>query len=108
MTDFEVAMRNAIRYVYPGIQIHTCWFHLCQAAKRKAHQLPHFVNSIKTNPHIKEIYYKLLSLPLLPRQDITEQFYTLKQSALEIDKNASRQFLKYFEEHWIKKVVIFL
>lgn len=71
MTDFEIAMRNAIRHVYPGARLHTCWFHFCQAAKRKTYQIPMFIRSIQANEKMKSIYYKLLSLPLLPAADMT-------------------------------------
>ena len=27
MTDFELAMRNALRTVYPNTALRTCWFH---------------------------------------------------------------------------------
>jgi hypothetical protein len=30
MTDFEAAMRDGLKEVYPKIVINGCWFHYCQ------------------------------------------------------------------------------
>lgn len=108
MTDLEIAMRNAIRHVYPGARLHTCWFHFCQAAKRKAYQIPMFIRSIQANENMKSIYYKLLSLPLLPAADIMACFHMLKAQAQQIDAKSSKQFLVYFEKQWLKKVCSYL
>lgn len=102
MTDFELAMRNAIRSVYPTIKMHTCWFHFCQAAKRKASQLMHFMAQLKINENIKNAYYKLLCLPLLPASEILSCFQIIKSQVT--DEKVFKPFLKYFETQWMQKV----
>lgn len=102
MTDFEVAMRNAIRKVYPELKQYTCWFHLCQAAKRKATQMPIVMQSIKSNDKIKKAYYKLLALPLLPPNEIASCFQVIKSEVTE--EKAIHKFFDYFENQWLKKV----
>lgn len=106
MTDFEKAMRNGIRHVYPTIKMYTCWFHFCQAAKRKASQLMNLVHYIKTNSNIESAYYKLLSLPLLPAKDIVSCFQMVKSQVA--DEKVFKPFIKYFENQWIKKVNFFM
>lgn len=47
MTDFEVAMRNALRVVAPTKPLCTCWFHFTQAAKNRAMQTSTFCISLQ-------------------------------------------------------------
>lgn len=49
MTDFEVAMRYAIRIVYPGAKMFTCCFHFCQAVKRHGSQLGKVLTTVRKN-----------------------------------------------------------
>lgn len=102
MTDFELAMRNAIRNVYPTLKMYTCWFHFCQAVKRKASQLMHLMAQLKINENIKNAYYKLLCLPLLPASEILACFQMIKSQVA--DEKVFKPFLRYFETQWIKKV----
>lgn len=105
MTDFETAMRNAIHNVYPAMKTYTCWFHFCQAAKRKASQLMNIFHDVKTNANIRSAYYKLLCLPLLPPAEIIPCFQMVKSQVA--DEKVFKPFLKYFERQWIKKVIFF-
>lgn len=104
MTDFECAMRNALRAVFPGIELNCCWFHFTQAAKKRAMQTPQLIPYLLQNTKAREIYYKLLSLPLLPPKDIIPQFQRLKVLALAKNKSVFADFIKYYEKQWIKKV----
>lgn len=65
-------MRNAIRCVYPNIDLNTCWFHFCQAAKRKAIQMQSFANAANSTKKRNPLINKLLALSLLPPDDIAE------------------------------------
>lgn len=42
-TDYEVAMRNSLRLLDPLAQLFACYFHFCQAVKRRAWQTPGLV-----------------------------------------------------------------
>lgn len=106
MTDFELAMRNALHFVYPTIKLHTCWFHFCQGAKRKASQLMNLVHCIKTNANIRMQTYKLLALPLLPAKEIVPCFQMVKSQVA--GERVFKPFLRYFERQWIKKVISFI
>lgn len=104
MTDFELALRNAIRAVYPEIETNTCWFHFCQAAKRKASQISPFTNAMKKNDILKDAYYKMLALPLLPEENIVQCFQIIKSQIADV--KVVKPFIKYYENQWIKKVSI--
>lgn len=67
MTDYESALRNAIRKMFPATAIHGCFFHFGQAVYRKgrALQLPEF--------SLGSIALKMaMALPLLPANKIDE------------------------------------
>lgn len=48
-TDFELAMRNALNRLDPSVKRFTCYFHFCQAVKRRAWQTPGLVKIIRSN-----------------------------------------------------------
>lgn len=48
-TDYERAMRNALRKLYPTAALFACYFHYCQALKRRASQTAGFVKFIQSN-----------------------------------------------------------
>lgn len=81
MTDYEVAMRNALGTVYPEAQMYGCWFHFCQAVKRHASQIGGFLVAARSNNESAEIYYDLLCLPLLPPQYIINVFNLIKMES---------------------------
>lgn len=102
-TDFEHAMRNALKVIFPTADFCTCWFHYRQAIRRHAIAIPKFVEKIQANPAFMEIYGKLLCLPLLPAKMINGTFNVIKAEAKSIDAKLFRRFLKYFERQWIQQ-----
>lgn len=104
MTDYEIPMRKALTLVFPGVDQFTCWFHFCQAVRRHALKIPGFVQAIKTNHQMAEIYHKLLNLPLLPPQHIDIAFSELKKTAMALDPINAKIIFDYYETQWIKKV----
>lgn len=104
MTDFECAMRNALRIVFPQTELNACWFHSTQAAKKRAMQTPQLYPYLYLHKDAREIYYKLLSLPLLHPRDIIPEFQKLKVIALAKHRAVFAEFIKYFERQWILKV----
>lgn len=102
MTDYERAMRSALRKIYPGAEQYACWFHYCQALRRHANAIPGFVPAIRSNMGALEMYGKFLCLPLLPAAKIDEAFNLIKAEAY--DEDLFRRFLKYYEKQWMKQV----
>lgn len=105
MTDYERAMKNALRAVYgPQVKIFSCWFHFTQAVKRKASQIDGFYSFIRANAERERLYYKLLSLPLLPSYCIHDIFRVLDVTARDWKNAAMNAFLDYYNRQWIRKV----
>lgn len=103
-TDFERAMRKSLRDLYPNTKFVTCWFHFTQAAKKRAMQSPQLIPHIRQNREAEEIYYKLLSLPLLPAHHIRDEFQRLKMLANTRHRSVFSDFLSYYEQQWIVRV----
>lgn len=79
-------------------------FHFTQAAKKRAMQTPQLYPYLYSHKDAREIYYKLLSLPLLHPRDIIPEFQKLKVIALAKHRAVFAEFIKYFERQWILKV----
>lgn len=104
MTDFELPMRAALRELYPLVILLTCWFHFTQALKKRAMQSPQLIPYLYSNTNAAEIYYKLMSLPLLPAEFIVPEFKKLKILAKAAHRNIFDDILKYYEKQWLTRV----
>lgn len=103
VTDYEAAMRQAIRKVVPGVQLLGCWFHYAQSIRRKVASLSELFELVRKNEQIRNIYYKIICLPLLPHQHIEKAFNELALEGLKLTK-AFTPFVKYFQNQWLKRV----
>lgn len=103
-TDYEMAMRSAIASCNPTAKLFACHFHFSQACKRRASQIDGFVSLIRTNKNAESIYYRLLSLPILPCDHILPAFNELRVEARAINETCMNKFLSYYRKQWILKV----
>lgn len=112
MTDFERALRNSLAKVFPGVRLKGCWFHFCQAVRRKLSKMSDLAKQVKTTPEAKRIFQKLLVLPLLPPCEIENGFNICKHEAYSNIKLSSKlgnifeKFFDYFQRQWIEVVCI--
>lgn len=104
MTDFETAMRNALRSLMPGVPANGCWFHFCQAVRRKAASITDFMKFLKTNRGAFVTFKKFYYLPLLPEGKIAEGFEILVNNAKDTPHPAFTTFIMYFRREWMLKV----
>ena len=105
MTDYETAMRNALRAVYPETSLFACWFHFCQACKRQASKFEGFVTRLRQDKELQKIYAKFLAVPLIPSEDINQAFDMLCHEANAKDRQFFKRFINYFRRQWILKVI---
>lgn len=104
-TDYEKAMRNAIKSVYTNATLISCWFHYCQALRRKCSKIKHFFVCAAKNETVERIFHKFLALPLLPPSKIQEAFDLLKLAlGCMQPRQPFEEFLKYYEKQWLRKV----
>ncbi|XP_055308055.1 uncharacterized protein LOC129572155 [Sitodiplosis mosellana] len=102
-SDYEVAMRNALRVLDPSVKRFACYFHYTQAVKRRAWQTAGLVELIRSNPRARSVYHRMQCLPLLPAEFIVDAFRSLRTEAMAIDKNAFQLFFEYYHRQWIIK-----
>lgn len=103
ITDYEQAMRQAIRKVVPGVKQLGCWFHFAQAIRRKVASHAELFELTRTNAEARNIYYKIICLALLPHDKIEKAFNELALEALKLSKSFM-PFIKYFQNQWLKRV----
>lgn len=108
MTDYESGLRKALKEMYPTAKMVSCWFHFCQAVRRKCSKIPNFFAKIQKNEAAERLFLKFLALPLLPADKILEAFNMLKLAANATSGIPFKSFLKYFESQWLQKVSLFL
>ncbi|XP_066592969.1 uncharacterized protein [Prorops nasuta] len=109
ISDFEKAMQNSIKTVFPEINLQGCYFHYTYDL-RKYFQKCGIFEQIKAahlalSSKIIVAKRKLYNLPLLPPQHIQRGFYLIK-NGIEQDpvlKQILAKFLIYFERQWVKK-----
>lgn len=78
MCDYEVAMRKSITKMYPNAKLSGCHFHFAQAVRRKCRSIKkNFNKALNDSVDLKQIYRKLLILPLLPQNMISDAFEEL-------------------------------
>lgn len=101
--DFEKAMRIALHKVDDSLNILGCWFHFCQALRRKVASLKDLFKLQKENIEARNIIRKFQCLALLPSARIIEIFTELCKEALNKSKHFA-DFVDYFHDEWIKRV----
>lgn len=95
-TDYELAMKNAIRSLFPKTRLVSCWFHFVQAVRKHMSQMKSLFDLIRKCERARKIYYKLQSIALLRPDLIENAFYAIKAEALSFNK-AFEPFIEYFE-----------
>lgn len=107
ITDYEAAIKKALRIVYPGVKLIGCWFHYCQALRRNtSKKFRHLLLFIRQSKQASRVYHKFMALPLLPDHLIQKAFEQLKLSIYLFDREKKFEtFVNYFEKQWLKKVI---
>lgn len=106
-TDYEASLLKALKTVYPRSNRVGCWFHYCQAIRRRLgrNKGRQFFFDLKADKAAYKIYTKLLDLPLLPAKNIPEGFSIIQKEIS--DKMLDKWFkhiYAYFKRYWLPKV----
>jgi hypothetical protein len=64
--DFEHAMRKGIRSTWKKAKVNGCFYHYCQAVRRKKASFPDLSKLIKKNKSAEKSFRMMLRIPLLP------------------------------------------
>lgn len=101
--DFEKAMRAALKKVSPDIVVLGCWFHFCQAIRRKMVSIKDLAELVRTDAKAKNFFRRFQCLALLPACMIEDAFMELSTEALGYSKLFT-EFVNYFHREWILHV----
>lgn len=101
ITDFERALRNGLRSVVPDTPLYGCWFHHCQALRKKVASLPQLFGLIRRDKKAKEIYRFFQCLALLPADKIELAFHQISHMALQLYPEFAK-FIEYYDRQWIQ------
>lgn len=101
--DFEKAERLALKGLESGIDILGCWFHFCQALRRKLASMSDLYELVRKNDKAKGIFRQFQCLALLPAEMIESSFIELSKEALKCSKLFA-PLIDYFYKEWIKIV----
>ncbi|XP_051163107.1 uncharacterized protein LOC127282712 [Leptopilina boulardi] len=103
MTDYEVALQSALREEFPGIIVHGCHFHYCQALYRSAVRYG-LKNHLRNNANIRHVISLLMSLALLPANLVVPTYNQICASLTAQTRGILRRFLNYYARQWLRKV----
>lgn len=101
MSDFERAMRNAVHTVFPNCILTGCWFHYCQAVRRKCLKIPGFNLKINSDLGAKKLFHKFLAIPLVRIDLIDAAVNHLVAESLAFG-NEFVIFVTYFKRQWMQ------
>ena len=102
MCDYERAIWNSLRAVWPTARVKGCWFHYCQAIyKRVKHEK--LGNGFFNHIQVHKMARRLMTLALVDRNSIPLLFAELKRK-YEPQINTSpgvKNLFNYFEKFWL-------
>lgn len=107
MTDYEGGLRAAVRKCWPSANLRGCWFQYCKAISKRCRK-NNMAKLLRKDPEAKRIQKALMSLPLLPADQIINGYKCIKTFARR-EKLFQRfsSLFKYFEGYWLKQVRFF-
>ena len=106
MSDWEAGARNAIKVVYPRIQVYGCWFHFTKRIWAKTQKVG-LSHGFKNNLHIQKFVKELMAIPFLPPSLIYPTYSLLQMPSLEdIEMIKLEEMKKYFKKRWLTQLII--
>ena len=101
MSDFELAITNTVRDIFPDTRLLLCFYHLSQALYRKIQKLGlQTAYNNRDNTCVKDYTHMTAALAFVPVGDVARCFRLLKAAA---PQNMAA-FMKYFEENYVTGV----
>jgi len=103
MSDFEKAMRNGIKKVYPDAKILDCFFHFCKLLWTKAKKIG------LRKEHFRAYTRIMICLLTIIIHIEAEKQATFLESLKSLFKDENKkygEFLSYFEKNWLKKTYV--
>ena len=109
MMDFEIAMRNGVRSIFPNIRLIGCYFHFSQQIVKRMRKAG-FQTSYSKNEKFNAFIRRVCSLPLVPTKFLSHVMTILFRRAedcFESDERLGgfcRNLLEYVQSTWTNGV----
>eukprot|EP00105_Crassostrea_gigas_P045365 XP_019929513.1 PREDICTED: uncharacterized protein LOC109620813 [Crassostrea gigas] len=101
LADFETAVNDSGRDVFPGITTKGCFFHLTQAVWRTA-QITGLQITYREDDNVKKLIRRAAVLPLVPLDSIEDVFFQALKDRDEADpREVTETFTDYVTEQWV-------
>lgn len=96
-SDWETAIINAVKSIYPQVRVKGCFYHFTKAIWRNGDKLGMLIDKSH-----KRIVRLTSNLALMPVKFIPEAWlYVLNEAADDI---VTQNFISYFEKQWMAKI----
>lgn len=100
LTDFESSLMIAVNTVFKDTTIKGCWFHYCQAIKKKLFSFG--LKSQYTSDWDFRFWIKrFLVLPLMPLEKIQQSMEIIFDKIPLVSDNKQIKFLHYYIKQWL-------
>ncbi|XP_068240002.1 uncharacterized protein [Palaemon carinicauda] len=100
-TDFEKPVMDALKYIFPNLELQRCFFHLSRAIWRKIQSI-RLTNSYVTDTNSRLDCKLLAALAFLDPDDITKAFEELLDTLQDLQMEQEMEELYcYFEDTYI-------
>ncbi|CAF0766253.1 unnamed protein product [Adineta steineri] len=103
ISDFESSLMPAIASEFPQTTHSGCYFHFNQSIYRRIQNLG-LATAYSNDDEIRDCCRKLMSLALMPINEVESSFYSLRASLSSKAKQELRQLLLYFDSYWMTQV----
>ncbi|KAK3921644.1 Anthranilate--CoA ligase, partial [Frankliniella fusca] len=103
ISDFELAIRNSVAEVFPGVSLQGCFFHLFRAYIRYAKVDLGMFQYLRRHPY-ERLIKLCCALPLLPLNHIQRGFFLILRQARQAGHrvyNVMRPFFSYVWRNWV-------
>ena len=107
--DYEAAIARSLRYVVRGVTIKGCYFHYCQALRRRYQRLG-LTNYVYTPGTVRTVIYRLMCLPFVLVEDVVRVFEVIENpNGWDVLYDGVHgllvSYLRYFRRTWIESAM---
>ena len=100
--DFEVAVHNSLKNLFPGINTKGCFFHFTQCIWRKA-QSTGLQNPYRDNEDVRTLVRRAAILPLIPLDCIDDVWFQTLEDRDDANLTPlTEPFTDYVTEQWVE------
>ncbi|KAL8599921.1 hypothetical protein ACOMHN_057698 [Nucella lapillus] len=104
-TDFEQAVLQACRIVFPQSSLRGCFFHFSQSIWRKVQNLG-LTTAYRDDPEVRDIVRLLAVMPIVPEDQLDEAWISI-HAAAPCNKPGVGDLLNYMVHTWMGDYPVF-